>query len=1221
MILNAITEVITAQTNQDPEVISATAYFAALMSSLEQQEKHTAESTGAIAFLLSVIFPQVPPGVLHSKFEAIANLFLNILRQQSEEAYVTKSVLSCCSTVVSVLERAMWAQQASCNLLQALLVFAVDERPKVRKEAQAGVVKAVAMATQERGGVPKQLAETIVKFCTREISQCTSKEAAIALYLCGLLSNLLPLLPPASTLAIFQPLLSLVPLGNAILTVQTMRVITSIAKADLGEAGRERSRSLSVFSTKSDDTIRTNRSNTDGTGASKKKKRTDKIAEAAALGRPHTQGVAALLQKLLTSVVPLKPHKDDAQAFVAYVQCTAASLGRMSREDPLSVKQVLPKMVQLLSEGLTSGKPSVCTATTKALRAIMTDCLNDQLLQQSLKADNKAKSCLGQLLASLENLLSFPYQLEWNSSLNILAAFFEALPSSAAFTIQRLLVAMDEMRNNEEFMYLEGVEVAFSAALKSIGPELMLETLPLVPQGTTIQDSLSTGRWWLLPLFKVVKSSKLAYFSENFVPLLKELQELAQNGNDTRAATIVVQVWQTFPCFCNEATDITTAFKPLAKSLGNALMKPEFKVVREQVALGLKVLIETAQDTNESTAQQKLKTIAGFGKNFMPALFNTVNDTDPSKRVMILGTITAFSAICSPALVNQLFKKVLQKLLSEGEKKGSEESHALGDIALSMIPNLNEENCAFLYRTTEPHMSSPDAMLQRKSYKIVRRLCELQQDWFDNNWKSVLGAINNSMVACKATKDRLKCMKELLTRIPDLLSHTEVAETLSTLLGEVMLAVKEVSLKTREVAYDLLIALAKRLLSMEALNQGGQSLITEYLIMLMAGLAGKTPRMKSAAVLVLGRLVYELRSQIAQSTQADVFVTVLLLLREKSREVIKSVLGFCKVCILSMDKETCAPHLEELVQGLTLWENDSKNRFRLKVRGIFEILVKRFGFEQVQSLVPQSHTKLIAHIKKTQERETRKKAEAWASRNKDKGAAATNTSNFESLFDSDDEGSDDEETTSTKQQSQSQSSIAKAKAAKAKAAKSKGKKEEQKMWIRDSDIDLLDTNIRQHIASSNPTSKKKKRKAELEVNSEGKFVIPSGMDEGNDGADSDSDAEEAPRPMKRQRAMSIEDGTLGKKKPEKLARSKGERNGSMFKSKKATGDMLKKGQYEPYAFLPLNPKQLNKRSRSSAANKFENVVSAARKGASKGNKAHKTTLSRKQKAAKRKHMS
>ena len=78
---------------------------------------------------------------------------------------------------------------------------------------------------------------------------------------------------------------------------------------------------------------------------------------------------------------------------------------------------------------------------------------------------------------------------------------------------------------------------------------------------------------------------------------------------------------------------------------------------------------------------------------------------------------------------------------------------------------------------------------------------------------------------------------------------------------------------------------------------------------------------------------------------------VLLLMREKSREVVKSVIGFIKVAVSALPLPQLTAELPRVVQGLMLWAGESKNRFRLRIRAIFERLVHKFGGDAVLALV------------------------------------------------------------------------------------------------------------------------------------------------------------------------------------------------------------------------------------------------------------------------------
>lgn len=62
--------------------------------------------------------------------------------------------------------------------------------------------------------------------------------------------------------------------------------------------------------------------------------------------------------------------------------------------------------------------------------------------------------------------------------------------------------------------------------------------------------------------------------------------------------------------------------------------------------------------------------------------------------------------------------------------------------------------------------------------------------------------------------------------------------------------------------------------------------------------------------------------------------------------------------------------------------------------------------------------------------------------------------------------------------------------------------------------------------------------------------------------------------------------------------------GERFKAQKAGGD-IKKGRVEPYAYLPLNPASLNKRTKRKAVGQWRGVVRAAQAGAKAASKGKK----------------
>lgn len=373
--------------------------------------------------------------------------------------------------------------------------------------------------------------------------------------------------------------------------------------------------------------------------------------------------------------------------------------------------------------------------------------------------------------------------------------------------------------------------------------------------------------------------------------------------------------------------------------------------------------------------------------------------------------------------------------------------------------------------------------------------------------------------------------------------------------------------------------------------------------------------MKSAAVLSLSRLVYDLKTDLEPSCLSEILLTVLLLLKEKAREIIKSVLGFLKVCIICLPPDHIEPHLPDLITGLTVWCGESKNRFRQKIKSLFEMLIKRFDVETIKSLVPTTYVKLIEHIKKTGEREAKKKAEAWAKHNKSKGMK-----DFDKLIEGDDmDGSDDDEEQS---HGAGKEKGKQNKADKASAGAGTGTRG-TKMWIKDADLNLLDADMNQHVVTSDPSlqeavqTRKGGQDKRITQGADGKIHINpnrsrgkwAAMEDAKEEANEDDDDEDGEKPevdadgvpqfynKKKRRAGDGEEEKGGKRRKNET--------GARFKAKRAGGDIKGKGGVDPYAFVTLDPAQLNRRKRDKAAGRFESVVSAARKGANKGARAAK----------------
>lgn len=142
--------------------------------------------------------------------------------------------------------------------------------------------------------------------------------------------------------------------------------------------------------------------------------------------------------------------------------------------------------------------------------------------------------------------------------------------------------------------------------------------------------------------------------------------------------------------------------------------------------------------------------------------------------------------------------------------------------------------------------------------------------------------------------------------------------------------------------------------------------------MVAAGLTS-TPHMISACITALSRLLFDFHTDLDRTMTDDLLSTITVFLKSKTREIVKSSLGFVKVCIAILPHSTIEAYLPQLVPNLLGWGTEHKNHFNLKVRHIFERLIRKFGFDTIAALVPEDDMKLVQNIRKKQLRAKRQK--------------------------------------------------------------------------------------------------------------------------------------------------------------------------------------------------------------------------------------------------------
>ena len=429
-------------------------------------------------------------------------------------------------------------------------------------------------------------------------------------------------------------------------------------------------------------------------------------------------------------------------------------------------------------------------------------------------------------------------------------------------------------------------------------------------------------------------------------------------------------------------------------------------------------------------------------------------------------------------------------------------SHTLMDLIITLSIYLPRPTFPTLFSLAALILpQSSDPQLQKKAYKLLPRLTTSRTGTLalqDRNAElQALLLATASTVSAPARRDRLAA----IAIVVDQLSQTSL-HFIPAILSEVVISAKEVNEKARTAAFDLLVLMARKMSQGGQIDQSqiphmaadapiAQASLEEFFTMVSAGLVGSTPHMVSASITALTRLLYEFASQLPYAVIEDLVQTMDLFLTSANREIVRSVLGFTKVAIISLPEEIVKPKLDTLIPGLMSWSREHKAHFRAKVKHILERAIRRFGFEAIEKQCPEDDKKFINNIRKTKERRKRHKAADGA-----EGATeepAKRKSRFESEYDEALYGS--ESSSDSGHGSDEERDL-----------EPNGREGRGRTYITedaDEPLDLLDRKSLAHISSRKPTTTKqasaKQRKSKTDL--DGRLVFNDDDGDANDDDD------------------------------------------------------------------------------------------------------------------------
>ncbi|PHH59876.1 hypothetical protein CDD81_2426 [Ophiocordyceps australis] len=1061
-----------------------TEYFAALVPLLQQ-----ANSNGSInpelavpaVYLLDVVTPYVPQSLLRSKFTPTLNLLAPVLQMQAPEPLLLRTCIGCLESLLLAQDGPSWemsvTQMGPRRAVVGLLNLALDHRPKVRRRAQEALSKVLQnpppspSLDHPAADMCAQTALKNLEHLAAQVTRAAKKPSAVTndaallhvLQLVKCIAAASGGWPSLKIECLCELLLGIAKTGNEYMTMASFEIFEMI------------------FETMSDEVS------------------------------------SVKLTRLMGIMAELRPAANDTQLVPPWLAILSRGYGVSSQVEPQETFHSLPELFALVSQFLESHSDNIRISASECLMSFMANCIPQQVIVEPSVYDEKV---LDKMASKVETLLTVQYQSAWLETFKVTGAMFTALRWASYPRMLNITRTMGEIRENRSFQHKKEADEVIGQAVQAMGPEAVLSALPL----NIIKPAKGqSGRAWMFPILRDYTSNTcLAHFRKDLVPLSQLMfQKVLDHGESDKTMeikiyeTLVQQIWSILPGYCDLPLDLPDAFDlPFAELLANLLYKQVD--LRLDICKALKMLIESnqamasIQDGEEDfllqrrvsreAARANLAYLGQFCANMLAVLFNVYTQTLPQTRGPILQTINAFLSITPEGEMVETFDRVCKMLASElqnGEASANEKQHkskdhmpstcqTLMDLIITMSVYLPRENFAALFEiATVVIAREKEPQLQKKAYKLLPRLASselgraaLQER---NAQMQQLVLSSASKVSAPARRDRLAAMQALVPLLPDTALHF-----VPSVLSEVVICCKENNERARETAYELLVQMGHRMASagdapidnsrvphMPRDAPPARANLEEYMTMVSAGLAGSTPHMISASITALSRLLFEFRSTLSQQTLSDLVQTMDLFLTSNNREIVKSCLGFVKVCVISLPVDLVLARLPTLVPNIIAWSHEHKGHFKSKVKHILERMVRRFGFDLVSSHCPESDRKLMVNIRKTKERAKRNKDKmARPDRDSDDGhddAAMRRFDNEydEALYSSDSEAADA-------------------------AAPTKPKPKRGSTYIiedADEPLDLLDKRALANVSSTKPAKLHRPAKSKAKFDPDGKLIL------------------------------------------------------------------------------------------------------------------------------------
>lgn len=1080
----------------------------------------------------------------------------------------------------------VWQSLQGLQAINALLSFIEDENSYLRKSSQDALFD-IMLAHKINGY--HSICSYFGDYAINVLKSCNRFEYKRSLALVQFLEKSLALLPPAHIIDIFGIVMKLQSCEQAILTAAIFRMIDSLFQSP-------------QFT-------------------------------------PEIQEILTIVRYFLSN----KPMSEDMEANAFYYTSIASMMISFLKISKTDAIETIPSALDVCFRGFEADFTQIhCACTSSIKRMLSCSFTLDVVTEVMSNRDSRFAAPFLKSVSVLESLLHLRYQNSWVYSLDCIRSMFTLLNRSAnkqfmsktLENVANVFHACETGTLSHPRPIVQALQDTVGAGLVSFGPVAFLEIVPFRFAEDPTYFGISDSREWVfLILQNYLKrtSCTLADFGNSVLSsaiacsnAVKNPESVGLANDDINAhmlgiiRTRVLQFWSLFPLFCYTGpSDVVATLPRLTKVLEGCLSDSTYPEASMDIINGVSHLVTLAKtkfnvkslSLSNHTIPPELATLQQSAIVFVPILLKILEDMDitNSQFQSYVNSFSIFISISPSNLVGSVAKKLLQMILSTTNINEESEKQASSwlSMMISIVPFLSDPLVQILYRSIRPFLSLESSLsLQKRSYHVLESLLSTHSEviFKIDSRQSVVKLIIDSLGSChiSARSMRIRSLESILRTFDD--CSEDFLDLVNSILGEMLISLKDVNKRTRDAATDLLYFLIQKIEP------------NFFFSKLCNGITNSDITIRSASLLAISLLLLKRRGEVDESIIVDVVVPISMLVIDpvtgalSPPEQVRAILTLLKICVAVLSVDAVNLIVTPIIKAFTKDLGADKGKYSVDCRGIIRKLVRKVDADVIRKSLPEEDQPLLNHVLRMSRREMRKKE---AIVKKDRLDELLDMGDSDADVDSDREGAG-ESTHIRKHSNQKQQQLARPKATRVKDfIEDLSKNDSSMMSVDDmleADSSAMLEKVQQRVSGTKRTNSSSiDRELSATKGDDDDYDITMGED-GQIIIKPKAAAGE-----KREREDEVGDGKTDSKSygtKESVSRKRMRVPGQEYKAKKGGGDVWKKGMLQPHAFIPLDPKLLSsKKHRHQALSLMSSVVHTNTSNGGKHSKLRRTQRS------------